>query len=185
MHDVLKAVEAGLDDVGEAIVVTDAHDRIAFATEAGRAALELVDHGAAHDRLPERAARHARARARRRPGRRRQPADGAHARAQGRRDRASCSSAARAARRCSLLTSLGLSPREAEVLQSMMRGNSTAAIAQQLKVTPKTVYKHAERIYAKFGVNDRIAAVSAAWAALDSGAEHRLAERPGVRNSPH
>ena len=54
MHDVLKAVEAGLDDIGEAIVVTDARDRIAFATEAGRAALELVDQGAAHDRLPER-----------------------------------------------------------------------------------------------------------------------------------
>ena len=42
MHDVLAAVEAGLDDIGEAIVVSDAHDRIAFATRAGRAALELV-----------------------------------------------------------------------------------------------------------------------------------------------
>ena len=73
----------------------------------------------------------------------------------------------------SLLTSLGLSPREAEVLQAMMRGSSTAAIATQLKVTNKTVYKHAERIYAKLGVNDRIAAVSAAWAALDSGARRQ------------
>jgi hypothetical protein len=54
MHDVLKAVEAGLDDVGEAIVVADGANRIAFATQAGRAALELVDHGAGHDRLPDR-----------------------------------------------------------------------------------------------------------------------------------
>src|SRR4051794_13326201 len=43
LHDVLAAVEAGLDDIGEAIVVTDAHNRVAFATEAGREALELID----------------------------------------------------------------------------------------------------------------------------------------------
>ncbi len=43
LHDVLAAVEAGLDDIGEAIVVTDAHDRVAFATEAGREALGLLD----------------------------------------------------------------------------------------------------------------------------------------------
>src|SRR4051794_38221998 len=54
MHDVLHAVEAGLDDLGEAIVVTAAHDRIAFATEAGRAALELVEPEASATRLPER-----------------------------------------------------------------------------------------------------------------------------------
>jgi DNA-binding NarL/FixJ family response regulator len=170
MHDVLKAVEAGLDDVGEAIVVTDANDRIAFATQAGRAALELIDHDAAHDRLPDRL--------RDTPG----PAHSVVALTGGSplvvRTLAPKGGAtvhlfergSRGAPR-SLLTSLGLSPREAEVLQAMMRGNSTAAIATQLKVTPKTVYKHAERIYAKLGVNDRIAAVSAAWAALDSGSE--------------
>jgi DNA-binding NarL/FixJ family response regulator len=65
---------------------------------------------------------------------------------------------------------LGLSPREAEVLQAMMRGRATAAIAGALGVSPRTVSKHAERIYAKLGVHDRVAAVSAAWAALDSGA---------------
>ena len=49
---------------------------------------------------------------------------------------------------------------------------TTAAIATQLRVSPRTVHKHAERIYAKLGVSDRLAAVSAAWAALDSGAEN-------------
>jgi DNA-binding NarL/FixJ family response regulator len=68
-----------------------------------------------------------------------------------------------------LLEALGLSPREAEVLQAMMRGQTTAAIATELVVSPRTVSKHAERIYLKLGVHDRIAAVSAAWAALDAG----------------
>ncbi len=78
--------------------------------------------------------------------------------------------AARGAPR-SQLVALGLSPREAEVLQAMMRGHTTAAIATQLEISPRTIHKHAQSIYAKLGVNDRIAAVSAAWAALDSGLE--------------
>jgi DNA-binding CsgD family transcriptional regulator len=169
LHDVLKAVEAGLDDVGEAIVVTDAHDRIAFATQAGRAALQLVD-GDAKDRIPEEL-RNTRA-----PAHAVVPVDGGNPLVVRRltpKGGATVFMFERGSRGAplSLLASLGLSPREAEVLQSMMRGNSTATIAQQLEVTPKTVYKHSERIYAKLGVNDRIAAVSAAWAALDSGAD--------------
>ena len=69
----------------------------------------------------------------------------------------------------SLLESLGLTPREAEVLQAMMRGQATAAIAGGLGVSPRTVHKHTEHLYAKLGVTDRLAAVSAAWAALESG----------------
>ncbi len=59
-----------------------------------------------------------------------------------------------------------------------MRGSATAAIAAHLEVSPRTIHKHTERIYTKLGVNDRLAAVSAAWAALDSGAEP-----PGQRSS--
>ncbi|HWK29358.1 MAG TPA: helix-turn-helix transcriptional regulator [Solirubrobacter sp.] len=166
LHDVLRAVEAGLDDVGEAIVVTDAQDRIAFTTQAGRAALSLVGDG--HGRLPEPLRGSAA------PAHTVVPvADGAPlvVRRLAPRGGATVHVFERGARGAprSLLTSLGLSPREAEVLQAMMGGLSTAAIAQRLSVQPRTVYKHAERIYAKLGVNDRIAAVSAAWAALDSG----------------
>jgi DNA-binding CsgD family transcriptional regulator len=170
MHDVLTAVEAGLDDVGEAIVVTDANDRIAFATEAGRAALELVDPEGGRNRLPERL------RDTPAPAHSVVPISGGSplvVRKLAPKGGATVMMFERGSRGVSrsLLTSLGLSPREAEVLQAMMRGSSTAAIATQLKVTPRTVYKHAERINAKLGVNDRIAAVSAAWAALDSGAD--------------
>jgi DNA-binding NarL/FixJ family response regulator len=176
MHDVLHAVEAGLDDLGEAIVVTAAHDRIAFATEAGRAALELVEPEASATRLPERL------RDLPAPGHSVVPISGGSplvVRKLAPKGGATVLIFERGSRGVSrsLLTSLGLSPREAEVLQAMMRGSSTAAIATQLKVAPRTVYKHAERIYAKLGVNDRIAAVSAAWAALDSGAE------PNVRRT--
>ena len=169
LHDVLKAVEAGLDDVGEAIVVTDAQDRIAFATQAGRAALELVDHST-KDRIPEEL------RVTRAPAHAVMPIDGGSPLVVRRltpQGGATVFMFERGSRGASLslLGALGLSPREAEVLQSMMRGNSTAVIATSLGVTPKTVYKHSERIYAKLGVNDRIAAVSAAWAALDSGAD--------------
>jgi DNA-binding CsgD family transcriptional regulator len=170
LHDVLKAIEAGLDDVGEAIVVTDAHDRIAFATQAGRAALELVDHDA-KDRIPEEL------RNTPSPAHAVVPIDGGSplmVRRLTPKGGATVFMFERGSRGAplSLLGALGLSPREAEVLQSMMRGNSTAVIAKSLGVTPKTVYKHSERIFAKLGVNDRIAAVSAAWAALDSGADN-------------
>jgi DNA-binding CsgD family transcriptional regulator len=170
LHDVLKAVEAGLDDVGEAIVVTDAQDRIAFATQAGRAALELVDHNT-KDRIPEEL------RVTRAPAHAVMPIDGGSplmVRRLTPQGGATVFMFERGSRGAplSLLGALGLSPREAEVLQAMMRGNSTAVIAQRMGVTPKTVYKHSERIFAKLGVNDRIAAVSAAWAALDSGADN-------------
>ena len=51
----------------------------------------------------------------------------------------------------------------------MMRGRATAEIAAALAISPRTIHKHAERIYDKLGVHDRIAAVSAAWSALDAG----------------
>jgi DNA-binding CsgD family transcriptional regulator len=168
MHDVLAAIEAGLDDVGEAIVVTDAQDRIAFASAAGRAALALVDGGGRNERLPEPL------RSTPAPAHMVVPVSGGApvmVRRLTPKRGASVFLFERGSRGAplSLLASLGLSPRETEVLQSMMRGNATAAIAAQLGVSPRTVHKHAQRIYEKLGVNDRIAAVSAAWAALDSG----------------
>ena len=67
-----------------------------------------------------------------------------------------------------LLEALGLTRRQAEVLAAMMRGTSTDAIAAELGIATATVYKHAEQIFVRLGVNDRLAAVSAAWAALDA-----------------
>jgi DNA-binding NarL/FixJ family response regulator len=67
------------------------------------------------------------------------------------------------------IEALGLSPREAEVLRRFMRGETTAEAATSLTISPRTIHKHAESIYRKLGVTDRVAAVSTAWSALDVG----------------
>jgi DNA-binding CsgD family transcriptional regulator/GAF domain-containing protein len=174
LHDVLAAVESGLDDSGEALVVVDRFGRIEFASSSGRTAVELLSDRAhpngSHLPPPLREAT--------------EPGWPAHVvldppagdplvvrRMARTRGTATVLVFERGIRGTSreLLEALGLSPREAEVLQAMMRGRGTAAIAVELGVSPRTVSKHAERIYTKLGVHDRVAAVSAAWAALDAG----------------
>jgi HD-GYP domain-containing protein (c-di-GMP phosphodiesterase class II) len=52
----------------------------------------------------------------------------------------------------------GLSAREMEVLELLVRGRSNKDIAAALWITPKTVGSHIEHIYTKIGVNTRGAA---------------------------
>lgn len=53
------------------------------------------------------------------------------------------------------LRSLGLTPREAEVLTWVAKGKSNAEIAELEYVSVRTVKKHLERIYEKLGVRSR------------------------------
>jgi len=53
---------------------------------------------------------------------------------------------------------LGLTAREAEVLDLISRGRSSAEIGLLLEISPRTVHKHCERIYTKLGVESRHAA---------------------------
>jgi len=53
----------------------------------------------------------------------------------------------------------GLTQRELQVLVALTRGGTSRQLAQQLGVSPRTVQKHLQRIYAKLGVNGRVAAV--------------------------
>lgn len=53
------------------------------------------------------------------------------------------------------LESLGLSVREAEIVECVISGASNAAIGETLHVSPATVKKHLENIYAKLGVRGR------------------------------
>ena len=53
------------------------------------------------------------------------------------------------------LHSVGLSPREREVLQLLVRGQTNRGIAQNLMVSVSTVKIHVEHILAKLGVSDR------------------------------
>ncbi|MFO0930991.1 MAG: HD domain-containing phosphohydrolase [Gemmataceae bacterium] len=52
----------------------------------------------------------------------------------------------------------GLTGRELEVLEQLVRGSSNRQIAQHLSITPRTVGTHVEHIYTKIGVSTRGAA---------------------------
>jgi DNA-binding CsgD family transcriptional regulator len=67
------------------------------------------------------------------------------------------------------LRQLGLTPREAEVLRGLARGEDLPALAAELEVSPRTVAKHSQRIHAKLGVSSRAQAVATAWAATSGG----------------
>ncbi len=63
---------------------------------------------------------------------------------------------------------LGLTTREGEVLSWLAKGKTNRDIAQILGLSPRTVDKHLEQIYAKLGVENRTAA-----AAIATGATRR------------
>jgi DNA-binding CsgD family transcriptional regulator len=65
---------------------------------------------------------------------------------------------------------LGLTTREGEVLSWLSKGKTNRDIAQILGLSPRTVDKHLEQIYAKLGVENRTAAAA-------------IATRTGRRNS--
>ena len=60
-------------------------------------------------------------------------------------------------------TQRGLTPREVEVLQHMTTGMRNKEIAGALGISEETVQVHVRNILAKLGVNDRTAAVAAAF----------------------
>jgi DNA-binding CsgD family transcriptional regulator len=57
-----------------------------------------------------------------------------------------------------------LTAREQEILTQLATGMTARAIGRALGVSPRTVYKHLEHLYAKLGVNDRLSAVTQAQA---------------------
>jgi DNA-binding CsgD family transcriptional regulator len=57
----------------------------------------------------------------------------------------------------------GLSPRELEVLAHVARGETNAEIAVALTISPHTVGRHLENIFAKVGVSGRAAATAFAY----------------------
>jgi DNA-binding CsgD family transcriptional regulator len=68
-----------------------------------------------------------------------------------------------------VLRSLGLTEREASVLDGFVRGGSTASVAAALGIAPRTVDKHAQSVHAKLGVRSRTEAIAAAWTAAGLG----------------
>ncbi|MGH2637204.1 MAG: response regulator transcription factor, partial [Actinomycetota bacterium] len=64
-----------------------------------------------------------------------------------------------------------LTPREREVLALVARGLAAKQVARHLGISAKTVERHKTKIYAKLGVPNQTAAVSAL---LSNGAERSL-----------
>jgi ATP/maltotriose-dependent transcriptional regulator MalT len=61
------------------------------------------------------------------------------------------------------LRALGLTRREAEVMQGVARGKSNQEIAAHMTVSVRTVQKHLENVYDKLGARSRTQAVLTAW----------------------
>jgi len=66
-----------------------------------------------------------------------------------------------------LAPALGVSEREAEVLDWLAKGKPNADIAAILMLSPRTVTKHVEQIFLKLGVENRTAAAAKAIRVLD------------------
>jgi DNA-binding response OmpR family regulator/DNA-binding CsgD family transcriptional regulator len=65
-----------------------------------------------------------------------------------------------------LAVRLGLTSRESEVLLWISRGKQNRAISEILHISPRTVNKHLEQIFAKMGVENRASATAMAVATL-------------------
>jgi DNA-binding CsgD family transcriptional regulator len=66
------------------------------------------------------------------------------------------------------LVALGLTSRQAEVLQLLATGVAECDIATRLQVSQRTVQKHLERCYRQLNVNNRSHAGAIAWSTIDT-----------------
>ena len=65
------------------------------------------------------------------------------------------------------IRSLGLSPRECEILAMLASGQSNKALARSLGISPNTIKTHVGRVYEKLEVANRVQAIEKArWLAL-------------------
>lgn len=67
-------------------------------------------------------------------------------------------------RNAAAIRSLGLSPREVDVLDRLAAGESNKEIARRLGISPNTVKTHVARVYEKLAVERRMQAVEKARA---------------------
>jgi len=65
------------------------------------------------------------------------------------------------------IRSLGLTPRECQILEQLASGQSNKELARTLDISPNTIKTHLARLYAKLEVRNRIEAIEKArWLAL-------------------
>jgi DNA-binding CsgD family transcriptional regulator len=78
----------------------------------------------------------------------------------------------------SALIGLGLTRRQAQILQLLCAGAADRDIATHLAISPRTVQKHLERCYRELGVSHRAAATELAWATTTVQAARKHVHRP-------
>ena len=66
------------------------------------------------------------------------------------------------ARNDAAIRSLGLSPREVEILEALAGGESNKELARRLGISPNTVKTHLARVYEKLAVQRRVQAIEKA-----------------------
>ena len=77
-----------------------------------------------------------------------------------------------------LMSAYGLTEREQDVTRLVLQGESTAAIAERLVVSPHTVQQHLKRIFEKTAVNSRRDLVGKVFLAYY---EPRVGDNEGAR----
>jgi len=65
-------------------------------------------------------------------------------------------------RNAAAIRSLGLSPREVEILEALAAGESNKESARRLGISPNTVKTHVSHVYEKLGVQRRVQAIEKA-----------------------
>ncbi|HEX3615093.1 MAG TPA: helix-turn-helix transcriptional regulator [Solirubrobacteraceae bacterium] len=78
----------------------------------------------------------------------------------------------------SALVDLGLTRRQAQILQLLCVGAADRDIATHLGISPRTVQKHLERCYRLLGVSQRADATQLAWATAEGEAARKHVHRP-------
>lgn len=169
--NLMNVLREGLDEHGDAVLITDPDGTLILSTETGRKlakeiAGESVREGAP---LPPAVAALVHGKESGAPVAT-ATGDSLLVRRVGASDRSVALFLARARRAMApdTLEGLGLTLREATVLAAFAAGKSTGETAEELGISPRTVLKHAERVHRKLGVGDRAQAIATAWAATEA-----------------
>lgn len=180
----LAALEAGLDTLGQHIVVLDPHGRVEFATDGARRLLGdgLANRGGLPGQVRGWITEHCNPRAAAEPLVMHTAAGTVLVRLlpNTRSDHrlVLLLEAGTGELSVAALRGLGLTARQAETLRLAALGDTAAQAATRMSIAPRTVEKHLQRVYAKLGVHTLREAVATAWAAV--GIRPAIQEEQGL-----
>lgn len=178
----LAALEHGLDTLGQQIVVLDHHGRVEFATDGARRLLgdTLANRRGLPDQVRAWIAAQRVPRAAAEPLLLHNPAGTVLVRLlpNNRTDRREVLllESGSGELTATALGTLGLTPRQAETLRLTALGYTSSQTATHMSISPRTVEKHLQNIYARLGVRNLSQAAATAWAAV--GTQPPTKQRP-------